>query len=153
MPSRTATRRVLAARIATLVMLAALASGACATGEKITLSSGPFGLPAAAVSVDWVLLNAAAEAQTVTVTVYKAGAGPKTALVPGPVTSTLAPGEVFHNANSVGATGPFVPGFYYEVVVETSSPKVLPGVHVWQDRANTVIPGTLIPAGSWVRIK
>lgn len=153
MPSPKAPRRTLAAGIAALTMMAALATGACAAKGTIVRSSGPFGLPAGAASVDWMLLNDDPAPQAVTVTVYKAGVGPKTVLPPGPVTATLAPGEVFHNANSVGGPGPFVPGFYYEVVVETTTPYVLPGVHVWQDRANTVIPGTLIPAGSWVRIR
>lgn len=127
--------------------------------EKLTppagafkLSSGLFGLPAAAASVDWMVVNNAATSQTFTVTVFKAGVGPKTVVVPGALTFTLAPGEVTHNANSVGSSEPFVPGFYYEVVVETSSPSVLPSVHVWQDHVNTVIPGTLIPPGSWVRL-
>jgi len=53
----------------------------------------------------------------------------------------------------VGPSDPFVPGFYYEVVVETSSQDVLPSVHVWQDHVNTVIPWTLIPPGNWVRLQ
>jgi hypothetical protein len=128
--------------------------------EKLTppsgtskLSSGLFGLPAGAASVDWMVVNDAATPQTFTVTVFKAGVGPKTVVVPGALTFTLAPGESTHNANNVDFSGPFVPGFYYEVVVETSSPNVLPSVHVWQDHVNTVIPGTLVPPGSWVRLQ
>src|SRR5262249_40915044 len=129
--------------------------------EKVTtpapgplkLSSGLFGLPAAAQSVDWMVLNDSTTPQTVTVTVFKAGVGPKTSVAPGALTLTLAPGEVTHNANSVGFGQPFVPGFYYEVVVEASNPNVLPSVHVWQDHGNPVIPGTLIPPGDWVRLQ
>lgn len=57
------------------------------------------------------------------------------------------------NANSVGVSAPFVPGFYYEVVLEATDPNVLPSVHVWQDSVNIVIPGTLIPPGSWARLQ
>ena len=57
-----------------------------------------------------------------------------------------------HNANSVGPGKPFVPGFYYEVVLEADDYAVLPSVHVWQDHANTVIPGTLISPGTFVGI-
>ena len=117
------------------------------------LSSGLFGLPSTAASVDWMVANNAAASETFAVTVFKAGVGPKTVVAPGTLTFTLAPGEVAHNANSVGPSEPFVPGFYYEVVVETSSPDLLPSVHVWQDHGNTVIPGTLIPPGSWVRLQ
>ena len=123
-----------------------------APAGKFKLSSGLFGLPATAASVDWMIVNDAATSETFTVTVYKAGVGAKTVVAPGSLTFTLAPGEVAHNANSVGHDAPFVRGFYYEVVVETSSPDLLPSVHVWQDHGNTVIPGTLIPPGSWVRL-
>lgn len=57
-----------------------------------------------------------------------------------------------HNANGVGFDKPFVPGFYYEVVVERSDRGILPAVHVWEDSVNTVIPGTLIPSGDWVEL-
>jgi hypothetical protein len=114
------------------------------------LSSGLFSLPANAVSVDWAVVNNDDEPQTVTVTVYKAG-NPRSVLAPGPLTHTIAPGAFVHNANSVGAGEIFVPGFYYEVVVETGSPNVLPAAQVWDNFANRAIPGTLIPAGSWAK--
>ena len=122
-------------------------------GGTFKLSSGLFGLPAGAAVVDWMVVNDAATTQTFTVTVFKAGVGPKTVVTPGTLTITLASGASTHNSNGVGFSQPFVPGFYYEVVVETSSPNLLPSVHVWQDSANTVIPGTLIPPGSWVRLE
>jgi len=116
------------------------------------LSSGLFGLPATAQSVDWVVLNDSATAQTATVTVYKSSvAAPKTAI--DAVTFTIDPGRSLHNANSVGFTEPFVPGFYYEVVLETASPNVLPTVMVWEAHVATVIPGTTISPGSWVRLQ
>jgi hypothetical protein len=118
---------------------------------QYNLSSGLFGLPANAASVDWMIVNNSARSQTVTVTVFQAGVGPKSIVPPGPLTITIPAAETYHNANNVGTNQPFVPGFYYEVEVLTTSWDVLPSVHIWQDFGNTVIPGTLIPPGSWVR--
>jgi hypothetical protein len=118
------------------------------------LSSGLFGLPAGAHSVDWAVANHSQLPRTVRVTVYKYGIGsPRAEVPPGALEFTVQPGEAFHNANSVGAGQPFVPGFYYEVVMEANSTLVLPAVHVWQDAGNTVIPGTLIPSGSWTPLR
>jgi len=117
-----------------------------------TLSSGLFSLPANGVSVDWAVSNSSAVNRTVRVTVYRHGTGvPRAVVAPGALTITLAPTETTHNANGVGTV--FQRGFYYEVVVETNSLRVLPIVHVWEDTGNTVIPGTLIPSGSWVRLR
>ena len=116
------------------------------------LSSGLFGLPAAAQSVDWVVLNDATTAQTFTVTVYKSTVvAPKTAI--DTITATIDPGRSFHNANSVGFGEVFPPGFYYEVVLEASSPNVLPTVTIWEAHIATIIPGTTISPGSWVRLQ
>ena len=116
------------------------------------LSSGPFSLPAGAQSVDWVVLNDSAGSQTVRVTVYKCGLGSaKTAVAPGAIETTLAAGTTTHNANSVGTV--FSMGFIYEVVVETNDKRTLPCVVIWQDHGGTAIPGTLIPAGSFINIK
>lgn len=120
--------------------------------ESVTLSSGLFGLPADAASVDWMVVNNSSSTQTFKVTVYKVGVGAKTVVPPGTLSVTVAAGAATHNANSVGNSEPFVPGFYYEVVVEGAHPNLLPSVHVWEDYGNTVIPGTLIPPGSWVRL-
>jgi hypothetical protein len=120
---------------------------------SLKLSSGLFGLPAGAASVDWMVVNNSTTTQTITVTVFKAGVGPKTVVPPGSLAFVVPAGEATHNANSVGFDQPFVPGFYYEVVVETADPNVLPSVHVWQDHVNTVIPGTLVPPGTWVRLE
>jgi hypothetical protein len=121
---------------------------------KHALSSGLFSLPSGAHSVDWALVNDSAVSQNVRVTVFRHGIGvPRVAVAPGPIALTLASTETTHNANSVGGGQPFVPGFYYEVIVETDSLRVLPVVHVWEDAGNTVIPGTAIPAGSWVTLR
>ncbi|MGY1458746.1 MULTISPECIES: hypothetical protein [unclassified Luteimonas] len=119
--------------------------------ERVTLSSGVFSLPANARSVDWVLINNDAAPQTVTVTVYRwrIGMG-KVEVAPGPITVTIAPGHATHNANSVGTT--FSWGGSFEVVVSGGSQKVLPTAMVWEDLGNTVIPGTHIGPGDWVRI-
>ena len=122
------------------------------TSSPVVRSSGLFALPANAASVDWMVLNNTSSDQTVTVTVYKAGVGPKAVLPPGALTMTIPPGEAIHNANNAGYSGPFVPGFSYEVVMVAAHPDVLPSVHVWEDHGNTVIPGTLIPPGNWVTL-
>lgn len=119
---------------------------------RYMLTSGLFGLPGNAQSVDWMVVNDSPFAQTFRVTVFKLGVGAKTAVAPGTLTLALAANEATHNANSVVVGKPFVPGFYYEVVVETDDLRLLPSVHVWQDHANTVIPGTLISPGTFVRI-
>lgn len=120
--------------------------------DFLVRSSGLFGLPANAASVDWVIVNNSTVDQTVTVTVYKVGVGAKTVVPPGALDVTIAPGSAFHNANSVGYDQPFVPGFYYEVVVEGGNTNALPSVTIWDNNVNQVIPGTLIPPGSWVTL-
>lgn len=119
----------------------------------LRLSSGLFGLPTAAQSVDWTVVNDSTTPQTITVTVYEAGVGPKTVVPPGPLTVTIAPGEVTHNANSVSFSGPFRPGFYYEIILETSSPNVLTTATIWEAHIATIIPGTTISPGTWVRLQ
>lgn len=129
------------------------AQTAPATGP-FRLSSGLFGIPATAQSVDWMVVNNAPTAQTVTVTVYRHGiAIPRAVVPPGALSFTLAPTETTHNANSVGFGLPFEVGFYYEVEVQAAHPNVLPSVHVWPSHFNEPIPGTLIPPGSWVKLQ
>ena len=116
------------------------------------MSSGLFSLPANAKSVDWAVMNGGVIAQQFRVTVFKCGIGAaKVPVSPGPLTETINPGFTFHNANSVGAGKPFVPGFYYEVVIENNDTRLHPMVEIWQDSGGTVIPGTLIPSGVWVQ--
>jgi Putative peptidoglycan binding domain len=121
--------------------------------EKHVKSSGLFGLPSLAKSVDWVVVNDSPEQATVTVTVYKGPIGvTKVELPPGPVQAQLAPGEVFHNANSVGPGLVFEPGFPFEVVVESTDDRVLPAVEVWSDHGATVIAGTRIGPDGFTRL-
>ena len=118
---------------------------------RYKLSSGLFLLPQNAASVDWAVVNDTKVAQTFRVTVYKGGVGvAKIATAPGPLTETLAPDFVTHNANSVGPGQPFQLGLYYEVVVESNDRAVLPTVNVWQDHGGTAIAGTTIGPGDFV---
>lgn len=120
---------------------------------RYKLSSGLFLLPQNAASVDWALVNDSKQPQAFRVTVYQGGIGtPKTAPPPGPLSQTIAPDCVFHNANSVGPGKPFQMGFYYEVVLESNDRALLPTVTVWQDHGATVIPGTTIVPGDFVLI-
>lgn len=68
------------------------------------------------------------------------------------VEGAIEPGHAFHNANSVRFEGPFRRGFYYEVVVETDSPAVLPSVMEWSDRGGTAVAGSLVSPGDFVAI-
>ncbi|RPI94810.1 MAG: hypothetical protein EHM40_05335 [Chloroflexi bacterium] len=121
---------------------------------KFKLSSGLFGLPGNAASVDWAVLNDAAKAQSFKVTVYKAGVDQlKTVVAPGPLTFSLDRGKATHNANSVGINEPFVPGFYYEVVLEADSLSLMPTVSIWEDHGCKVIPGTTILPGVFVKVE
>lgn len=120
--------------------------------ETVSRSTGKFGLPMQAASVDWTVVNNSDTPQTFTVTVYRLRIGmAKVVVSPGPVTVTLEPGFTTHNANSVGSGLPFHVGGSYEVVIE-GSPRLTPSADVWQDMGNTVITGTTIPPGAWVRI-
>jgi hypothetical protein len=117
----------------------------------IKLTSGLFSLPANAASVDWMVVNDGSQATPVRVTVFRYGVNqPRVAVPPGALTVTVNPGQATHNANSVGAGKPFVPGFYYEVVVETASPSLHPSVEIWSDMGGTAIAGTLIPPGEFI---
>lgn len=140
-------------RLAVLALpLMLISANASAQTFRITMSSGLFGLPNNAQSVDWAVVNNSAVSRTVRVTVYRHGIGiPRAEVVPGPLTFTLAPNETRHNANMVGPGQPFEQGFYYEVQLEANSRRVHPLAQVWEN-FNGVIGGTAIPAGSWVRI-
>jgi len=111
------------------------------------LSSGPFLVVSTAASVDWAVVNNDEDIASLRVTVYKLLLGGDRIYAPGgaPVAFDLEPGRVFHNANS------FELGFYYEVVVESTSDKVCPNVNQWScNSGSCFIPGTLIPAGDFV---
>ena len=118
------------------------------------LSTGPFLLPDRGHSLDWVVLNSAADSQDVRVTVWQLNlSGVKTKADPGTLTFRVGPGEAFHNANSIGGNGPFRRGFYYEVVVEVNTRLVLPSVEVWSDDRGTPIPGTRIGPVGFVELR
>lgn len=120
---------------------------------QFTLSSGLFSLPGNAASVDWAVVNNSPGAQQIRVTVYQCGSGvAKTPIAPGPVTVTVQPNFVTHNANHVSANGPFKHGFYYEVVLETNDRRVLPMVNVWSDNGGTLIPGTAVTARDFLHL-
>jgi hypothetical protein len=117
------------------------------------LSSGLFSLPSNAMSVDWAVINDSPKTLKFKATVFRVPAGTaKVAVAPGAITHELKPAHAFHNANDVGSGEPFEPGFYYELVVETNDLRLLPSVHVWQDKGNAVIPGTLISPGTFVDV-
>ncbi len=118
---------------------------------SVKLSSGPFGLPEGAKSVDWVVLNDSSSEQTVKVTVYKVNTGSAKTVVSATITKTLGPNESTHNANSVGSV--FSVGGYYEVVVEADSRSVLPMVTVWEANIAKPIAGSTIPSGSWQELR
>ena len=84
-------------------------------------------------------------------TVYEAGVKiVKKKTSPGSLTMTVEPFESSHNANSVGYEEPFRPGFYYEIIVETNTRRLLPSVQIWSNHGNAAIPGTLIGLGHFV---
>ncbi|WP_426566063.1 hypothetical protein ACPPVT_05730 [Angustibacter sp. McL0619] len=120
---------------------------------EFRLSSGAFGLPAAAMSVDWLVLNDTGTDQQIRVTVFAAPVGsPKHQLPPGPIEVAVPARTLTHNANSVGPGQPFEPGIPVEVVVQCNDLRVLPTVEVWQDNGGTVIAGTRIGPGDFVRL-
>jgi hypothetical protein len=120
----------------------------------VLLTSGVFGLPPEARSVDWAVLNNSPDSQRVRVTVYRvSNTGPKEPVWPGVLTFVVRPGRLFHSANTVGPTAPFSHGLYYEVVVELNDRRILPTVTVWSDAANTVIAGTRLGPRDFVELR
>lgn len=147
-------RRAIGVAVVVLGSLACLATPALGQSTRYALSSGLFLVPTNAASVDWAVVNNDAAPQRITVTVYRHGIGvPRVTVAPGPLQFKLDTTEATHNANSVGPGQPFEPGFYYEVVLETDSLLVLPSVTAWPGNFGEAIPGTLIPPGSWVRLR
>ena len=147
-------------RLALLLITTLVAAGATARAPTSpspytnVISSGPFGLPSNARSVDWFVVNDSPDSQIVRVTVYRLGIGiAKTPVPPGALTITLLPNYSSHNANNVSATGPFRVGEMYEVVVELNDKRVLPSVDVWRLANATIIPGTHLSPQDFSDIK
>jgi hypothetical protein len=122
--------------------------------HRFRVSSGLFGLPPNAKSVDWMVVNDSATKQDFRVTVFHCSIGSaKTPLPPGPSEFSLAPNVTTHNANAVGPGESFQVGMLYEVVIDSNNRHLLPAVNVWSDQAGTIIAGTEISAGGFVRLK
>lgn len=152
--SRCASTVAFALGLLALQPLAVAAQEAEASSFRMILSSGSFGLPADAQSVDWVILNESPDTQTVQVTLWRLTiGGPKLKLSPGTLTLRLSPGSSTHNANSVLGGGPLQPGYYFEVIVATNDRRVLPTVEVWSDRAARTIPGARIGPRDFVDLR
>lgn len=116
-------------------------------GFKHRYTTGPFLLPENSGSLDWTLLNNDSSPQKARITIYKCGIGTvKTPVAPGPLLVTLDPGKSTHNANT------YTEGFAYEVQIECNSHLLFPYVSIWPGNFGTVIPGTGIPAGLFVRV-
>jgi len=146
MPNRICTALLFA------LLLGVVSTASAQVSYTTKLTSGPFLVAPTAVSVDWVLLNNGTSPADVRVTVYQLTPTGKVVVGGFTVDLTLAAGATTHNANGVGSL--FVVGYYYEVVVEATSADVHPNVNQWSSSgANDFIPGTLIPAGSFVNIK
>ena len=121
------------------------------TTFEYTFTSGIFGLPGGAQTIDWALLNDSDVEQTYRVTANNCGSGPKEAAQPGPLEGTLSPNVSIHNANGIGIDKPFT-GVPVEVVVEVNDHRMLPTVEIWSDSGGTVIAGTRIGPGQFVRL-
>lgn len=135
------TRKLRVVFASVLLGLASLTTAMAASPFSHVLSSGSFGLPSNAKSVDWMVLNNSPNPQQIRVTVYRVLIGrPKTPVPPGPITATVPPNTATHNANSVGTV--FSVGGTYEVVVEANDNRVLPSVDVWSTNGAVIIPGT-----------
>ncbi len=119
----------------------------------IKRSTGPFYILPGAVSVDWVVANRCGSAQAFTMTVYQRPVGgPAVAIAPGPLTLTVAAEGTSHNANSVGASGPFRLGFSHEMVL-VGAACLLPSVEMWSSMSATdAMAGGRIPSAEWVPV-
>ncbi|MED0963277.1 hypothetical protein [Bacillus paramycoides] len=114
---------------------------------QFRLSSGPFYLPPNAAAVDWVVLNRGILRENFQIAIFRLVMGARKVLIPGGIGSFILDfDESMHKTNFVGTEGqPFIPGFSYEVVVESDNLDVLPSVHVWSGfSGDTYIAGTRI---------
>lgn len=112
---------------------------------RILLSTGPFGLPPEAQSVDWIVLNDAPDTQMVQITAWRLNAdAPKAKLDAGTLTIRIPPGGIMRSPNSINSTAAFYPGYFYELTVAINDRRVLPTVELSSDRRAHVLPGTRI---------
>lgn len=120
---------------------------------KYVLSSGVFPLHKQAHSVDWQLINTSRRPQDYRVTIYKVSSRDKTVIAPGPLTGTLEPSGMRHNANDVGEKQPFQKGQRYEVIVEVNSREMKPATEMWSGAFGAdVIMETVIGAEEFRRV-
>jgi hypothetical protein len=123
------------------------------TTFQYTLTTGVFGIPGGAQVIDWMLLNDSDVDQAYRVTVYSCPVGvPKQVVPPGPLEDTLSPGTYTHNGGDIGTGTPFRPAIPVEVVVEVNDYRMLPTVEIWSDQGATIIAGTRIGPGQFVRL-
>jgi hypothetical protein len=123
------------------------------TTFEYTLTTGVFGTPGGAQVIDWMLLNDSDVDQAYRVTAYNCEVGvPKQAAPPGPLEGTLSPSVATHNGNEIGVNAPFRRGIPVEVVVEVNDYRMLPTVEIWSDLGATIIAGTRIGPGQFVRL-
>jgi hypothetical protein len=112
--------------IMALFILAVCQPASAQITYSTTLTSGPFLIApeAANGSLDWVVVNDDSAVADIRVTTYKLNLSGTKVAIPPVITTNLQPGASTHNANSVSTL--FPPGFYYELVVESTSDKVRP---------------------------
>jgi len=128
------------------------------TAYTTKMTSGPFLVVPGAKSVDWIVISNETEPVDVAVTVYRYSYdGSVREPVPNfTIPFTLLPGQVTHNANSVGFPGeaPYQEGNTLEVVIEATAGNVHAMVNQWSCNGSTcVMPETVIPAGDFITIK
>jgi len=133
-----------------LVTLAATANSQTTYSTKLT--TGPFLIASEAAAVDWAVVNNNDVPADLRVTVYRLDLqGAKVAIPAASFSFQLAPGRTVHSAWATGLV--YFVGFYYEVVVESTASLVHPNVSQWSNSSGALLPGTMIPAASFVEIK
>jgi hypothetical protein len=121
---------------------------------RLTLSTGAFGVPGDAQTMDWVFLNDAPDTQVVQITLWRLNTdAPKAQLPPGTLTLRVPPGQVVHHPTMVGPGGAFPPGYYFEVVISLNDRRVLPSVEIWSDRLTHTYPGARIGPRDFIELR
>jgi len=109
------------------------------------MTSGPFLVSPEAATVDWVVVNNDTNPVDIHVTIYRLNLS-ATKVVYGPEsTFTVDPDGTYHNANNLPT------GYYYEIVIDSSSGNILPAVSQWScSSGSCYTPETLIPSGVFI---